>query len=59
MLDRIVAEEPGTPAPGSIDVLAMGPPCQGFTGLGASSAAGAGLGRVIALCQRASASYHS
>jgi hypothetical protein len=28
MLDRIVAEEPGTPAPGSIDVLAMGPPCQ-------------------------------
>ena len=33
-LERIVANEPGLPRPGSVDVLAMGPPCQGFTGLG-------------------------
>jgi site-specific DNA-cytosine methylase len=29
-----IANEPGLPKPGSVDVLAMGPPCQGFTGLG-------------------------
>ena len=32
LLDRIKNKESGTPEPGSIDVLAMGPPCQGFTG---------------------------
>lgn len=34
LLDRIKREEPGLPEVGSLDVLSMGPPCQGFTSLG-------------------------
>ena len=34
LLERIIANEPGLPRPGSVDVLAMGPPCNGFTETG-------------------------
>jgi DNA (cytosine-5)-methyltransferase 1 len=34
LLDRIQQGEPGLPEVGSLDVLSMGPPCQGFTSLG-------------------------
>jgi len=32
LLERIVDRERGTPQPGDVDLLAGGPPCQGFTG---------------------------
>ena len=34
LLDRIQQGEPGLPEVSSVDVLSMGPPCQGFTSLG-------------------------